>query len=64
VLQIFFIEDGVVEVLSIDGFGEGETVHRVNKIASGGVFGESAFFLDRPHTVRALALRYFRHVYI
>ena len=34
---------------------------RVNKISAGGIFGEAAFFLDLPQSVRCIALQSPQH---
>jgi CRP-like cAMP-binding protein len=65
--KVYFIESGSVEILAADphpnaeaGAGKGvgeEGKERVNKISAGGVFGEAAFFLDLPHSVRCISLQ-------
>jgi hypothetical protein len=55
-----FIESGSVSITlsSADKeTGRGGVINnskRVNKISSGGIFGEAAFFLDLPHSVRCV----------
>lgn len=50
--KVYFIESGCVEILIAADAGA-ESVkpkppQRVNKISTGGIFGEAAFFLDLP----------------
>eukprot|EP00596_Hydrurales_sp_CCMP1899_P002626 CAMPEP_0119039864 /NCGR_PEP_ID=MMETSP1177-20130426/9593_1 /TAXON_ID=2985 /ORGANISM="Ochromonas sp, Strain CCMP1899" /LENGTH=260 /DNA_ID=CAMNT_0007004295 /DNA_START=156 /DNA_END=936 /DNA_ORIENTATION=+ len=57
--KVFFIESGSVNITLSSADKEtgrgGVTTNskRVNKISSGGIFGEAAFFLDLPHSADA-----------
>ena len=48
--EVYFIEIGDVEIVTMS---TDSIVRRINKISSGGCFGESDFFLSRKHCVRA-----------
>lgn len=60
-MQIYFVEHGTVDVLAVNPAQEDRDVGRsgqavrVNKICSGGAFGEADFILGH-HSVRAVAL--------
>ena len=63
---VYFLEDGEIELVKIstydqEGADSGssevvECIERVNKINSGGIFGESEFVLNSLHGTRALAV--------
>ena len=46
--KVYFIESGCVEILIADEGLMQKHPQRVNKISTGGIFGEAAFFLDLP----------------
>lgn len=46
--KVYFIESGCVEILVADEGLKQKRPQRVNKISTGGIFGEAAFFLDLP----------------
>ncbi len=61
---VYFLEEGEIELVKIstvskdEGLGTTqECIERVNKINTGGIFGESEFILNALHSTRALSVR-------
>lgn len=60
---VYFIEDGVVELLSPcepsasrwRGEDQSDGLRRCAKLGMGGIFGEVSFFLEKPQMMRAVA---------
>jgi len=67
--HVYFVEEGEIELVKVStvntvgsAAGTGspefiELIERVNKINSGGIFGESDFFLNALHGVRAFTIK-------
>jgi hypothetical protein len=64
--HVYFVEEGEIELVKVNTVASAagpaaapfiELIERVNKINTGGIFGESDFFLNSLHSVRAFTIK-------
>jgi len=64
--HVYFVEEGEIELVKVNTVASAagpaaatfiELIERVNKINSGGIFGESDFFLNSLHSERAFTIK-------